>query len=92
METSLVEWKQDYVNAVTLARAALGNFLSGMETEEGIDENRQDTTLGNFLSGMETRQGGRRDGGHQPLETSLVEWKPGREIWRDPSRCPWKLP
>ncbi len=34
LETSLVEWKRRGLRIIRLLRAALGNFLSGMETWE----------------------------------------------------------
>ena len=46
----------------------LGNFLSGMETLQGLRRDERQMRLGNFLSGMETI-----DGNYRPLH--LLPWK-----------------
>ena len=54
LETSLVEWKRRGLRIIRLLRAALGNFLSGMETRHDDSVRVEGIHLGNFLSGMET--------------------------------------
>ena len=77
---------------------ALGNFLSGMETNFTYAKAAPAEALGNFLSGMETHFGVFRNFFYFTLETSLVEWKlsiPWENVFRSPaletSLVEWKL-
>ena len=54
LETSLVEWKPVTLETSDKKDSALGNFLSGMETNTLKDDAIRFWNLGNFLSGMET--------------------------------------
>ena len=75
LETSLVEWKQNFAIWENKAGQSLGNFLSGMETENAKVKYTFSIDLGNFLSGMETQRLVFRHISLSTLETSLVEWK-----------------
>ena len=75
LETSLVEWKRTPYAHPYDTGMYLGNFLSGMETCPKPRKSPPRRCLGNFLSGMETQSPHGRAEPHQPLETSLVEWK-----------------
>ena len=76
-----MEWKPGALTPKRTDTHYLGNFLSGMETFLPRGSPPSPFPLGNFLSGMETRVRKRYVGGlRDPLETSLVEWKPKREL------------
>ena len=76
-----MEWKRIYYQGAVLSDFVLGNFLSGMETRALLEKKREVQSLGNFLSGMETETAWNRGFLRSPLETSLVEWKHGLDVY-----------
>ena len=76
LETSLVEWKRVLLHKHNPLPAALGNFLSGMETCDSSRCPIRNGTLETSLVEWKRKVRALRAALERTLETSLVEWKP----------------